>query len=85
VGRAVREDTEEIAEVGPRLDAVHATAREERVKIAFTSPPSSLPTKSQFFLLCGCPHNRNYAGLAIMPRTVVDPRESCIAALKNAA
>jgi hypothetical protein len=35
-------------------------------KVALASAASSLPTKSQFFLLCGHPHNRNYADLEIM-------------------
>ena len=36
------------------------------IRTAAVSPPLSLPTNSQFFRLCGAPHNRNYAGLKIM-------------------
>jgi hypothetical protein len=45
---------------------LHSTSQSRQlassdVKVAFPAPPSSLPTKSQFFRLCGGPHSRkNY-------------------------
>jgi hypothetical protein len=35
-------------------------------KSAVARPPRSLPANNQFFLLCGAPHNRNYADSVIM-------------------
>src|SRR5437660_7896616 len=70
VGRGELEDAvdgpaghqaEQVAHVREGLDLVEAAAARSNTKAALISPPSSLPTKSQFLRLCRAFHKRNYA------------------------
>jgi hypothetical protein len=54
-------------------------------RIAAALPPRSLWYRSQFFRLCGAPHNRNYAESVVMRSNPADLGRSPLAAHRRLA